>query len=273
MAHTALGLVSAEVYNTTQDKTLALTSSLLSNTLLVAVFGGYGASPATVTSISDSNGNAWDWIFRSSASGNSYAGIAWSRISGAMDTSDTVTINMGGGHTRSYAHLRAYEGLGASEFDVCDGGSEGTSSWPATCSTSLSYSAAGRGISIVIYPTEQFSSDLWVGTEWIQTENYNDATNVDTFSIGEDTVTGSGTTTPSNSLGVNSQWTIVGVTLPEQAMITPKTDTDSLAVTLGESESVAKFAAKVDSDSLAVTLGESEVVVKRGISSDVVVIL
>lgn len=214
MAHTALGNVSAATYNTTQDKTLAITSALDEGTLLVAIAMGYGSDGTIdLTAVTDSNSNTWDHVKLSGASPSRFAMVAWTRIAGAMDTSDTVTINLTGTHTRTFAILRAYEGLGATEYDKDSAVGFGD---PAQ-TPALVYSNAGRSIAAAFYPTEIFSTDRWVNSH-LQTVNYNDATNVDTFTVGERVISGSGSVVPAVSLSLSSSFIIVGVTLPEQSM-------------------------------------------------------
>lgn len=217
MSHLALGNISGEFYNTTKDKVITLTEPMKAGSVVAVFSGGYGPSPTTLDGMTDSKGNSYTSKFRSSLSGNCFSLVSWSRLDVALTTLDTVTINLGGGFTRSYAVLRGYEGLGGTAFDTDDGGSEGTSSFPAITAGSLSHTAAGRALSIVTYPTEYFSSNLWQNG-FAQTENYFDSTNVDVFDIGEQVLAGSGTVTPKHNIGVNSQWVIVGVSLPEQAM-------------------------------------------------------
>lgn len=214
MAVVQLGNVSAIAYNGTQDKVINLNQELATGTLLVAISLGYGTDGTIdLTNVTDSNGNSWSWVKQSDASPSRFACIAWTRIAAGMDASDTVTINLQGTHTRSFAVLRAFEGLGVPA--LASGATSGGSA-PASVGA-LSVSGAGRAIAACFYPTQFAEVDFWVNG-FGQTVVRQDIDNVDMYTIGERAITGAGTVTPSNNIGQSTSWAIAGVAFPESPM-------------------------------------------------------
>jgi hypothetical protein len=216
MSHIVVGNVTATTVNTTQDKTLTLNvaTPLATGTVLVGICAGYGVD-ATIdlTSISDSNGNTWDTITDSGASPSRFVMLAWTRIAAPMNNTDTVTFNLQGSFVRSFALVRAYQGLGSTEFDKDSNMSSGN---PQT-TPSVSYTGAGRAIAVALYTSENFATNWWANG-FAQTVNYNDAVNFDTISIGERTLAGSGSVIPRVNTPIATSWAMAAVTLPELAM-------------------------------------------------------
>lgn len=213
MAHTVIGNVSGIAYNATQDKGMPTNVDLPAGALLVAISAGYGTDGTIdLTGVTDGGSNTWDYVKISAASASRFAMIAWARLDADLPSGSIVTINMTGTFTRSFAVLRAYTGLGASEIDKKSAQSSGIAS-----TGSVATSGQGRAISLAFYPSEFFSGDKWLNS-FIQTVNYNNPTNIDAFTVGERSFSGSGGVTPTVDIGVNSQYAIVAVTLPEQAM-------------------------------------------------------
>jgi hypothetical protein len=216
MAHVVQGNVAPITYNTTQDKilTLNIATPIQKGSVLVAISAGYGTdSTIDLTNITDSNGNTWDYTKISAATPSRFAMIAWTRINAPMDNTDTVTFNMQGTFTRSFAVVRAYQGLGDVEYDKDSAVGSGN---PAT-TPAVSYTGLGRAIAIAFYASDSFATDNWANG-FAQTVNYNDAANVDTFTIGERTVSGSGSGIPRCNAPVVASWGMVSVVLPEMAM-------------------------------------------------------
>jgi hypothetical protein len=212
MAHAVLGEVSASTYNTTQDKTIPITVAVPAGSILVAISMGYGSDGTIdLSSISDSKSHTWDTVKRSAATPSRFAMMSWTRITNPLTTSDTVTIDMTGTFTRSWAILRAYAGLGDQEMDTDS--AVGTNSPAAT--PALTHSGDGRAIAAVFWPSEDLALDYWENS-FVRSSYLNDAGNVDAFVVGERVVTGAGTVTPShNPPGVTSLWVMVGITLPD----------------------------------------------------------
>lgn len=214
MAHTPLGNVSAIQYNSTQDKTINLTTPLDAGTLLVAISMGYGVDGTIdLTSVTDSKGNTWAGHWARHGSPSRFVLIAWTRIATAMTTGDTVLINLTGSHTRSFAVLRGYEGLGVPELAY---GSNVGSSFPASAGA-LSVTGHGRAIGACFYTSQYSETDFWING-FGQTVVQMDIPNVDIYTVGERTFDGTGTVTPANNIGQFTDWAIAGVAFPESPM-------------------------------------------------------
>jgi hypothetical protein len=237
---------------------LDLNASCPAGELALVIFGG-DSNTVALTSVSDSNGNTWTTTYVGSAEGNGNVGIAWSMISAGLDNSDTITIAFAESND---SHAQAYRCTGAQATAHVTGTKTYTSG--VTWAHGLTTGSAGVQIEVFQFPFDW----SWTPTaaSWTKGGEFDDAADqtlawfYKEVSAGTNTCTGTGTISH----------LAAGVVL---ATVTPKSDSDSLAVTLTENQTVAKFLSKVDSDSLAVTISESESLVKRGVSTDVVVIL
>jgi hypothetical protein len=114
-----------ESESTVRSGAHVLGSSVAAGTLIcVALAGKRSGGALSVSAISDSEGNAWEWKLYPSTYRT--AGVAWCRTAVAMNTSDYVVIEWNG--TPTYAWKSAHSFTGASGAATVEASVAGTGS-------------------------------------------------------------------------------------------------------------------------------------------------
>lgn len=96
--------------------TVVLTNAVPADSLILMAITAKrsGASPSIV-SITDSQGNTWDWTRLSTST--SMVAVAWCRTPVAMSTSDTVTVDFNGALTDKWVSGHAFDNASGTPTD------------------------------------------------------------------------------------------------------------------------------------------------------------
>lgn len=255
MAFSVVGPICPQHRGSTTTIVLDLDSSVPAGNLCLVIFGG-DSNTVALSSVSDSNGNTWTTTYIGSAEGNGNIGIAYSLISSALDASDTISIAFA---ETNDSHARAYNCTGA----TASAHVAGTKTYTDGGSFAHSLNTPTAGVQIEAF---QFSFD-WAFTPsasgWTTGGEFDDNADQVLFWCWKEVSPGTNTCTGSHVI----PYLAAGVVL---ATIIPKTDSDSVAVTLTELSTMRKT--KSDNDSLAVTISESESLKRLGFQQSPVVI-
>jgi hypothetical protein len=96
--------------STAQSQQINLGQTVKAGTLICIALCGRRGSPLDVAAITDSKGNSWSWIFRSSVDRG--MGVAWCRTPSAMTTSDWIRVQWNGTPSHAWKSAHAFEGAG-----------------------------------------------------------------------------------------------------------------------------------------------------------------
>ena len=113
---------------TTKTTAHTLTAAAKAGALVViALNGKRSGANLNIASITDTQGNVWDWrIFQSQFR---TAAVAWCRIGAAMTTADKITVSWNGTPTYSWKSCHSFEGAAGVPIDeVTASGNSGTAS-------------------------------------------------------------------------------------------------------------------------------------------------
>lgn len=146
MAFSALGSLATPSTATGDPIVLTLSSNVSAGSLLLVVIGS-DSSSITISGISDSQSNTWDFA-ESGSSGSGMAGIGWVRTTSSMASGvDTVSVNFSGS---ANAIVALYGFTGLRDVEDVDGSKAYTESDPQTIA--LTATAAGYMFAVFAYP-------------------------------------------------------------------------------------------------------------------------
>lgn len=101
---------------TTDPNTQTVGTAVLAGRLVVlALCGMRSGTSLNIASISDSQGNTWDWVFRPST--DRALGLAWSRLNVPLGTSDTITVDWNGTPSAVWYEAHSYSNADGTPID------------------------------------------------------------------------------------------------------------------------------------------------------------
>jgi hypothetical protein len=212
MAVTWLGrVVSATGLTSGNTQAKTLTSAVPAGDVIIA-YAGFGESPSEVTTytmsgISDSKGNTWNFVQLGHTRRG--VGIAWTRVTNALTTSDTITWTFTNSPGVCWTVAHRFTGLLTPA--LASGTNAGFSD---TASVNLSVSRDGLATAIAHWPTE-FGVTPAINNGYSEIDNFSHVGNVEYYSIIAKNFVGSGSTAPSETIVVSSVWGMAAVALPE----------------------------------------------------------
>lgn len=224
MAFSVVGPASAQSDSTVSTINLSVTTTIPVGDMVLVVFGG-DSNTVALSSVSDSNGNTYDWAYIGASEGNGNIGIAWATVTSELNTSDTISISYGEAND---SQARAYHCTGAQANEITTGTKTYTT---GTWSITLNPASAGVMIAAFEFPFDWSWTPTVSG--WTKGGEFDDGADQTCAWFYKSVSAGSNTCSGSGSLSHLA----AAVVLPEMAH---KSDSDTLTVTVTESESLVR---------------------------------
>lgn len=197
---------------TTKSTTHTLGAAVKAGALIcIALAGKRSGAYLGVSSITDSKGNVWQWEMGRSQF--RACGVAWTRTSSAMSTSDTITVNWDGTPYYAWKSAHSFEGASASYIDK-------DHDFQTSSSASVSLTVSGSDwltFSCVILPSATSGGLTGLSSSISRDDNGHSGTTPWAECFSRNGTTGSsssaGATLPSSQ-----QWAVAAVSFPFLAM-------------------------------------------------------
>lgn len=201
MTLAALGAVTNERTSTVSTVSLSVTDDVAAGTVIVVPFGGDNNS-VNLSSVSDTQGNTWDSVYRTSGQGNS--GTAWVTVTNPLDSSDTIRLIF---NSSNDCTARGYAFTGITGAELVDGTKDYTES--ATFSLTLNAPSSGVMFATFQFPFDYFTASI---SGWTRYADIQDGTDQQLLAYYKEV--SSGNNTCSRTIGATVGYLASGVVLP-----------------------------------------------------------
>lgn len=192
-----------------------LTAAVKAGALIcIALAGKRSGAYLNVSSIKDSKGHVWDWkMFQSEFRA---CGVAWCRTPVAMTTADTITVSWNGTPTYAWKSAHSFEGAAGSPTDEKSGSGSGS-----TASVTLDVTGSDwLTFASLILPDEFGVTATPLNSSTSRDTNGHSSSTPWCECFSRNGTSGS-THTIGASLPVSTQYGIVGVSFPYEALTAP----------------------------------------------------